>query len=495
MPASTTHSRPTSGADLLGRLGGLTVEQRRGFIATLTDLERAYLDDLLTRGVRRPWSEIARPDQIAPVGEWVIWLILAGRGWGKTLTGAQWSAEFVRDHPGCRFALVAATFADGRDTMMEGETGLLSVLEDHELRGGTRDKAWNRSMGELFLANGSQVKVFSSEKPDSLRGPQHHGGWGDEPAKWKDADDYGREGTITTWDNFMLGLRLGEHPRCVVTGTPEPNALIRGRVEVVDDVERRVPGLPDQPDTVVTTGTTYDNLANLAPAFQQQVLSRYEGTRIGLQELHGQILTDVVGALWRLQWIRRRPADEATPTPTQFERTLVTIDPALTATEASDETGIVAGGIDAEGCPWVFEDRSGKYSADGWATVAVNLAVKWTAAIAVEDNAGGDLVTDALARVIDGLPSDSFRPQILRVTAIASKEARAAPIAQVYERAAVAGGHPVVWHCAGLAVLEDQMTTWIPGKGRSPDRVDAVVWLVGVLLGIHPVKGRRRLRA
>ncbi len=478
MPATQT---PPSTAELLDRLGRLDSAVRSEWLGTLNPLESEHLAELLARGVRRPWSEVARAEQLPPEGNWFVWLILAGRGFGKTAAGSNWSAQFMRDHPGCRFALVGPTFADGRDTMVEGETGLLSTLEDHELRGGRRDKAWNRSMGELFLANGARARVFSSEKPDSLRGPQHHGAWVDEPAKMHDVDHFGIEGVVTTWDNLMLGLRLGENPRVMVSGTPTPCALLRGRREQIGGHERWVPGIPEMEGTVVTRGSTYDNLANLAPTFRQQILSRYEGTRIGLQELEGQILTDVVGALWRLQWIRRRE-----DCPETFERAVVAIDPAVTATDAADETGIIAAGIDDKGHPWVLADRSGRYSADGWATAAVELAGEYGAAIIVEDNQGGDLVVDAVRRADRDV-------EILRAHAVASKEARAQPVAQVYERAAGIGAPVIVWHLPGLAVLEDQMTTWVPGQGRSPDRVDALVWAVGTLLGIHAVKRPRRL--
>jgi phage terminase large subunit-like protein len=467
-------------AELLTRVGALPVESRAAWLASLTPAELSYLASALAEGRKAPWREIARPDQLPPDGRWTIWLIMAGRGFGKTLTGANWAADQLRTVRRCRLALVAPTFADARDTMVEGETGLLSVLEPDELRGGAIDSAWNRSLGELYLANGTRAKCFSAEQPDRLRGPQHHAAWVDEPAEMSDADLYGVEGRVTTWDNLMLGLRLGDDPRVVVTGTPKPVALLKGRT-VTDDTggEQVVPGLPDLDECVVTTGSTYDNLENLAPTFRQQILARYEGTRIGAQELEGRLLTDVVGALWQINWIRR--TNDPPPT---FERAVVGIDPAVTATDASDETGIAAAGIDDSGNTWVLEDRSGRYTADGWATTAVELAQRWGARLLVETNQGGDMVVDAIRRT-------SRQVRITRVTAGTSKEARATPVAQLYERAHGLTTGPVVVHLPGLSVLEDQMTTWVPGHGRSPDRVDALVWALSDLNHINRRRGLR----
>lgn len=236
----------------------------------------------------------ARANQRPPVGDWLIWLILAGRGFGKTRTGAETVNEWARQ-PNLRIAIVGQTFTDGRDTMVEGESGLLSVIDPVELRGGTVETAWNRSLGELFFANGTKAKVFSSEKPGQLRGPQHHKAWVDEPAKFKDAAK--GDGLDTTFNNLLLGLRLGERPQAVVTGTPTPAKLIRQLVE--------------RPSTHTTRGSTYDNLVNLAPTFRDEVLARYEGTRIGRQELLGEILSDVEGALWTLDVIERARASLA----------------------------------------------------------------------------------------------------------------------------------------------------------------------------------------
>ena len=233
------------------------------------------------------WHSQAREAQRIPAGDWLAWLILAGRGFGKTRTGAETVSEWAQQGAGQRFALVGQTFGDARDVMVEGESGLLAVLPPSAMRGGSVSTAWNRSLGELFFSNGAKAKVFSSEKPGQLRGPQHHKAWVDEPAKFRDAAK--GDALDTTVNNLMLGLRLGHKPQVVVTGTPTRALLVRQLVA--------------KKSTHLTRGSTYDNLDNLAPTFRDEILSAYEGTRIGRQELLGEILDDVEGALWRLEQI------------------------------------------------------------------------------------------------------------------------------------------------------------------------------------------------
>jgi phage terminase large subunit-like protein len=305
-----------------------------------------------------PWDDEARPEQRPPEGEWVVWIYLAGRGAGKTRTDAEFVKKRALSRPGSRVALVARTYADGRDTMVEGHSGLLSILEDADLRGGSRDTAWNRSLGELYLANGSRFKIYSSEKPAALRGPQHHDAWVDEGASLLDA--HLGDADDTTWSNLMLGLRLGEDPRCVVSTTPKPVKLLRGTKER--------PGILNAPGTVVTRGSTYDNLANLAPTFRAQVLDRYEGTRLGRQELHAELLEDVEGALWTLELIERHRVAPG------YERghggglvrVVVGVDPAATSGPDSDLTGIVVAGEGADGRGYVLDDRTLRGSPDEW---------------------------------------------------------------------------------------------------------------------------------
>lgn len=418
--------------------------EQTSFLASLTDDEALALT--------YDWQFWARPGQLPPPGDWLVWMVLAGRGYGKTRIGAEFIREFCRVHPRSRAALVAGTFADGRDAMVEGESGLLHVTPPQELRDGNPEKAWNRSMGELYFANGSVAKVYSSEKPGQLRGPQHDVAWFDEAAKAKDAHLGTQE--ETTWSNLMMGLRLGSHPRCVVTTTPKPHRLIRQLVE--------------KPTTHVTRGTTFENLANLAPTFRAQILEQYEGTRLARQELYAEILEDVPGALWTLKQLD----DLRVAAAPALQRVVVAIDPAGTSNEESDETGIVAagttGGEHAHG--YVLADHSGRYSPDGWARAAINLYYELEAdCIVAEDNFGADMVVFTL-RVVD--PSVPVK----RVHASRGKRVRAEPIAALDEQGRV-------HHVRTLAALEDQMVNWVPDlPGKSPDRVDARVWALSELM-------------
>lgn len=287
---------------------GLSILDR---YAKSTDSERiALLDaldgDVLDAIASRDWSVIARPEQQAPPGDWMIWLIITGRGWGKSIAAAHWCFDRVKSMSAggvspVRWALVAPTYADGRDTMVEGETGMLSVIPPSMLTNGSVDDSWNRSIGELVLEGGHKFRVYSSEKARSLRGPQHHGAWIDELAALKDAKNGPTQDT--TWSNLMLGMRLPPDPRIVVTTTPRPNALIETLLHDaiiqaeacladggywIDDLAGRK--WMTEPRIVLTRGTTYDNINNLAPAFRDQVMAMYEGTTLGRQELHGEIV-------------------------------------------------------------------------------------------------------------------------------------------------------------------------------------------------------------
>lgn len=414
-----------------------------------------------------PWEAVRREKQTPPPGDWFAWLILAGRGFGKTRTGAEFVRDALLKHPGWRAALVAATFPDGRDTMVEGESGLLSTLKPEELRGGSVETAWNRSIGELYLANGSRARIYTSEKPRQLRGPQHHVAWGDEPAHWDDAKDGDTEGT--TWSNLKLGLRLGSHPRAVLTTTPKPVKLLVGTKEK--------PGLIRDSTVVVTRGSTYENLDNLAPTFAEQVLGAYEGTRIGRQELHAEILEDIEGALWTLTMIEATRRERAPSILRHGEleldlvRVVVAIDPAVTSNEDSDETGIVVVGLGHDGRGYVLADRSTKSSPNAWAKRAIAAYDEFKAdRIVAEVNNGGDLVESVIRTVNANIPYTA-------VHASRGKRIRAEPVSSLYEQGKVS-------HIGPLAELEDQLTTWDPESGDSPDRLDALVWaLTHLMLG------------
>lgn len=427
---------------------------------------------------RMAWVRKARPSQLFDGDDWDTAFYMAGRGAGKTRSGAEDVAEHARMHADHRVALVGPTFPDVRDTMVEGESGLLSFLPPSALRGGSIETAWNRSMGELYFANETKAKAFSSEKPDRLRGPQHHRAWVDEPASFRDAHLGDKLGT--TWNNLMLGLRLGARPRVIVTGTPKRVKLVRA--------------ILDRPGVHLVTGSTYDNLANLAPTFRATILSLYEGTRVGRQELMGELLEDVEGALWSELTIDAArlalpaPADQWT---SGFARTVIAIDPAVTSGEDSDETGIVgAAKTDSRWCPacgpidaphaFVLTDASGKFSPDVWARRAVDAYDDIEGdRIIGEANNGGDMVELTVRTVDPAVP-------YTKVHASRGKRVRAEPVAALYEQGRV-------HHVGTFPELEDQLTSWTPDSGESPDRLDALVWaLTDLMLGEDHRKMRYR---
>ena len=407
---------------------------QREALKLLTPAERA---DLL-----RTWRFVARPDQLPPPGDWFIWLLLAGRGFGKTRSGAEYVLSGMQQQPKSRWALVARKLDEVRSTMVEGESGILACMDER-----LRDRVkWNRGTCELTLPNGSFAKGYTAEEPKNLRGPQHHGAWCDELAQWKDAPLGAQQDT--TWSNLMMGLRLGDHPRCVVTTTPKPFKLVKDILAL--------------PDVVVTRGTTYANLGNLAAPFRRQVIEQYEGTRLGRQELNGELLEDVVGALWwqaLIEPYRVKPEDLP-----RFARIVVAIDPAVSANEESSETGIVVVGIDAAGHCYLLADASGRYTPLEWANRAVNLYREWQAdRIIGEANNGGALVEANIRTVSRQVPYTA-------VHASRGKATRAEPIASLYEQGRC-------HHVVTFPELEDQLTTWVPGTGMaSPDRLDALVW-------------------
>lgn len=381
------------------------------------------------------WTDtLARPEQLPTEEDWSVWLYLAGRGSGKTRTAAEWIVWQAVSKPKTRWAVIAATFADVRDTCAEGESGLIAILKRYEIM-----ESYNRSMGEILLTNGSRIKLFSADEPDRLRGPQFHGAWCDELAAWRYTD---------TWDQLQFGLRLGEKPRTIITTTPRPTPLIR-------ELTSRTDG-----SVKVVRGSTFDNAKNLAPSALAQLRARYEGTRLGRQELYAEILTDTPGALWNLSMIdATRISKENLP---ELVRVVVAIDPAVTSGEQSDETGIVVVGKGSDGRGYVLADRSCKESPSGWAHRAVQAFNDFSAdRIVAEKNQGGDMVEATIRSVF---PSAPFKG----ITAKVGKRLRAEPISALYEQGRVS-------HVGSFDPLEDQMTQWVPDSGTSPDRLDALV--------------------
>lgn len=466
-----------------------TVAQRRKIIAKLDPQhQRALLTGT-------PWWWWGRTDQLAPAGDWRWWVINAGRGWGKTRTGAEWCMTQVRRYPGCLIALVAPTIADARDVMVEGPSGLLSVLSSNEMRHGSVEQGWNRSMGEVFFGNGSEVKLFTSEKPRQLRGPNHHFAWGDEPSYWNDAT----KGTDkdSTFYHLNIGLRLPGiagwpmyQPRGCMTMTPRMVPLLK----VPDDVMAEFParaGLLQRDDVHLTTGSTMANLRNLDPHYYRSVIAPQIGTTMGLQELGGILLEDVEGALWHTAQLARMR--EGLPDVEDLAKTVVGFDPSGDAGGMHDEHGIIvasSSGYRDQLRLWVRED----YSLNGDPTQAcraVILAAQefMADAIVYEKNQGQAWIPTTLRAVYDvmrhennsGLRPDWVLPTLDPVDALTSKAQRARPVQSLYEQDRVR-------HVGTFPILEGQMTTWVPGESNSPDRLDALVWALRWLYGMGPMQ-------
>jgi len=395
----------------------------------------------------------AREAQRPPAGEWRTWLMLAGRGFGKTRSAAEWVRLMVQSGKMRRVALVGATAADVRDTMVEGPSGILICAERAGL-----SAEYQPSRRRVVFGNGAVALLYSAEEPDRLRGPQHDAAWPDELAAWE------RTRQEETWSNLQFGLRQGGGTRQVVTTTPRPQRILRMLV-----ARSKNPDLPGPLRVVVTTGHTLENAANLDPAFIHDMSEQHEGTRLGRQELGGELLEDVEGALWTYAMIdaARLAADATLP---HMQRIVIAIDPqgAHPPTETQrrnphhlSETGIVVVGA-AGGRGYILEDLSGSYSPDGWGRVAVGAYYRWKADhITVEINNGGAMVKATLQTVDPDVP-------VHEVTASRGKITRAEPVAALYQQTKVS-------HVGSFPKLEDQMTSY-DGSGDSPDRMDAMVW-------------------
>jgi predicted phage terminase large subunit-like protein len=414
-------------------------------LASLADPLRDSLIRSLTRRqaltIRYDWSFWARPEQLPPPGDWRVWLLLAGRGFGKTRTGAEFVRARVAAHRARRIALVAPTAADARDVMVEGESGLLAIAPPDDR------PCYEPSQRRLTWPNGAVATTFSADEPDRLRGPQHDFAWCDELAAWRYPE---------AWDMLTFGLRLGNDPRAVVTTTPRPNRLIRG--------------LLADPKVILTHGRTAENWANLAAAFLDQIVRRYEGTRLGRQELDAEILDDLPGALWQ-RGIIEAARVSALPA---LSRVVVAIDPAAASHEHADETGIVVAGRDAAGHAYVLADASGRYAPAEWARTAIAAYGAHRAdRIVAEVNNGGEMVEATLRMVDPNVPFGAVR-------ASRGKVARAEPAAALYEQGRV-------HHLGAFPQLEDQMCAFTAdfdrsAAGHSPDRVDALVWALTELM-------------
>lgn len=420
---------------LIERLAAAPPAARTAMLAALSDHEAAAL--------AYDWTGAwARESQKPPPGTWRIWLVQAGRGFGKSRTGAEWVRERVARGIARRIALVGETAADVRDVMVEGPSGLLSIAPP-----------WDRPIYEpskrrLTWANGAIAMTFSADDPEQLRGPEFDTAWADEIAKWRRPE---------TWDNLLFGLRIGVDPRVVATTTPKPVPLVKMLVR--------------DPACVVTRGATEENRRNLAPEFLGAVVRKYQGTRLGRQELGGELLEDTPGALWSLGAIEQL---RVAAVPVELVRVVVALDPAVTSDEDSDETGLIVAGRGADDHGYVLEDRSLRASPAGWAQEAVRAYREHQAdRIVAEVNNGGDMVEHTLRTVDARIP-------YTKLHASRGKQTRAEPIAALYEQGRV-------HHVGTFPQLEDQMTGWVPGLA-SPDRMDALVWALTELLGDEEIR-------
>jgi phage terminase large subunit-like protein len=388
------------------------------------------------------WRFWRRNDQFEPEGDWRTWLVMAGRGYGKTRMGAEWVSALATQYPGARFALVGATLNEARQVMVEGESGLLALpfAERPE---------WEPSLRRLTWRNGTTATLFSAAEPESLRGPQHDFAWADEIAKWPNG--------IKAWDNLMLGLRLGQHPRIMATTTPRPVPLLRRLV-----LEKGV---------AITRGRTADNDMHLPPEYLASVRAAYEGTRWGRQELDGELIEDAAGALWTRDLIERQRVSAAP----DLKRIVIGVDPPVS--ENGDACGIVAVGTGEDKKAYVLADHSiAGASPERWARAVAAVVDLWQAdRVVAEDNQGGNMVETVLRAADLAMP-------IKRVHASRNKSVRAEPIAALYEARRV-------FHTTAFPEMEDQMCGLVSGggyegPGRSPDRADALVWaLTELMLG------------
>jgi phage terminase large subunit-like protein len=404
---------------------------------TKVQAQKAALDRLIAQQVverPRPWHEQARPDQRPPEGDWNIWLITSGRGWGKTKTGAEWVAEQAARNPESEWAIIAPTWRSVLKVCLEGSSGLLRCLLPGELQ------STNLSELTIRLTNGSRIYGYSADKPDRLRGANLSGAWIDELCSMAHVEDL-------FYEALMPALRIGDNPRVLITTTPRPIPLMRELIK------------RDDGSVALVTGKTWDNAANLSKRALADLMARHDGTRLGRQELEGELLEDVDDALWKREWLDATRVDKAPA----LTRIVVGVDPAVTSGEKSDDTGIVVCGRSSDGHLYVLEDCTVKASPAGAMTKAVNAYHRWHAdRIVGEVNNGGDYIGTVLRSVDPNVPYSTVR-------ASRGKKVRAEPISALWEQGR---GHIV----GVMPTLEDQMCIYTNDTQESPDNLDAMVW-------------------
>lgn len=427
-------------------------------LALLPEEERlAILAGMNAEALMWDWSVWGRPEQQAPEGDWNVWLVLAGRGFGKTRLASEWVREQARytTTGQRRFALVARTAGDVRDVIVEGESGIMNVTPPSER------PLYEPSKRRLTWPNGNVASLFTADEPDSLRGPQFTHAWGDEIAAWRQTPD---AAGMTAFDNLRVGTRLGTSPKILVTTTPKRTPLLYKLIE-----ESRTDRV------VITRGSTMDNAGNLSSSYLDTMLGVYEGTSLARQELYGEMLEALEGALWTEEMIE---AGREGYYPLSTPLRCIGVDPSV-AENPRDECGIVVVGSTADHDlykrqAWVLEDASVHGSPDVWANQVVKMARKWGCPVIAEVNQGGALVRNAINTIDPTI-------KVLEVHSKQGKQLRAEPITLAYEQNRV-------HHVGFLADLESQMISWVPGEGKSPDRVDALVHALTALL-IKPPPG------
>lgn len=415
-------------------------------LASLPEPDRKKILQSLTedqaKELQHDWRFWARPEQLPPAKDWATWVIRAGRGFGKTRSGAGWVHERAYEYPGRWMAFVARTPADARDYMIEGPGGLLKNTPPHQR------PHYEVSKRRVTWPNGSWATIYSDDQPDQLRGFSGDTAWLDEFAKFKHPEE--------CWDNLAFGMReaSNDRPRKLITTTPRPIKVMR-QIEAARG-------------TVVITGTSYENRGNLDPTWYRDTIEPYEGTRLGRQEIHAEFIDDAVGALWK----RGMLEDARVGQHPDLVRVVVAIDPAVSSGGTSALTGIVGAGVGVDQKGYVLADVSGRYSPGEWAIRAIKLFDDLKAdRIVAEGNQGGEMVRHTLETARPNVP-------VRMLHASRGKQARAEPIAALYER-------KLVKHVGVFPDLEDQLTTWEPLTGApSPDRLDAMVWaLTDLMIG------------
>jgi len=418
-------------------LATLPEKTQREFLSSFSDSELNPFQQDYFLGARR--------EQFAPLDDfWFLWIIMTGRGWGKTFTGANWITDGHLEGTLQNSCIVAATSADLRRFCIEGPSGILSVAPPHFM------PEYKPALNKLIWPNGTFTHLHTSEKPERLRGPNYDGAWCDELSYWRYLDD--------AWDNLMFTLRFGAHPRCVITMTPRPIKLVRELIQ--------------RADARITRGSLYENANNLSTQFVERVEERYGGTRLGRQEISGELLEDIEGALWSHDLIDKTRAKEHG----LLTRVGIGVDPSTTSGEKADETGIIAAGRNKKKNGFVLGDHSMRGTPDEWAAKVVWAYYEHDADFVVaEKNQGGEMVASVIHH------KDSTIPVKL-VHASKGKIARAEPVSAIYEQGKVS-------HIGSFPILEDQMCFYIPGEvSESPDRMDALVYVLTELI----IKAQKR---